>query len=488
MRKQVIKLGKNTIIYGVGNTLTRFIHLLLLPIFTAYLSPAEYGVLAILALLNFIAIPVFSLGLSAGMGPCYFEGDNETRKATTIWTAFLLILLSTLLLVALGYFFADWISLLAFQSIDHSWLVTLSLWGVSFQILSIPFSRRLQFEEKATLFIKITITSTLISIGLSVYMVVILKLGVYGMVVSQLIGHAIYMLLFMTTASYRMKFRFERTVCSELLKLGLPLVPSFAFLFILQHSNRYILQWFKGLDEVGIYSIGFNFGMVMGVVVGAFQTAWYPFFMSFMERQREAIHLFGRITTLYIFGAGAFCLLFFIAAKPIVVIMTQPSFHEAYLLVGLSASAQFLVGLFSLLLPAVYFSKDIKYVSIVQGVAACCSIGINLILIPPLGMLGAGIALALGYLLMVILLQVWNLMKTHAYLQITYEWVRVLKFVPVFIVIATMSLIDRELSLWTEFIFSIVLTVMLIVVMYTMLNTNEKNALLAYITRVNENS
>ena len=109
-----------------------------------------------------------------------------------------------------------------------------------------------------------------------------------------------------------------RTV-KELLRLGLPLVPSFAFLFILMHSNKYILEWHSGLEAVGIYSIGFNFGMAISIITGGIATAWYPFFMSYLNKLDEARLVFGRILTYYFLAIGLLCAAFFIFAKPIVV-------------------------------------------------------------------------------------------------------------------------------------------------------------------------
>ena len=474
MKQHFFKLGKNTIIYGVGTMLTRFISLLLLPLFTAYLTPADFGVIALLALLGAVLQPIFSLGLNAGMGPCYFENNNEKRKATTVWTAFSLLSASSLCLVTIAWLFPEILSRLLFQKPDYSWLVSLSVTGVALNILSTPFRMRLQFEEKAVWFVTLTLVSTLVTISLSVLMVVGMEWGVQGIILGQLIGFLINMLLFMFFSSRFTRFYLDKSIGEELLRLGLPLVPSFAFLFILMQSNQYILKWFRGLDEVGIYSIGFRLGMVMTVVVGAFQTAWYPFFMSYMTRQDEAKILFGRIFTYYIFGVGSLSLLFFIFAKPIVMILTQPEFHSAYQVVGLSASAQFFSGLFILLVPGIYFAKELKYVSIIQGTAAFISLILNITLISWIGLFGAGLALCLGYLTMVIFQQAWNRMRQSDYIEIVYEWRRVFKFAVLYLLIAVISLLKRDWTLLHESFFSAMLFVLLLVAVYRFFDLSER--------------
>jgi O-antigen/teichoic acid export membrane protein len=302
MKEQIFQLGKNSMIYGVGNMLTRFISLLLLPLFTAYLTPADYGVLALLALLSFVAQPVFSLGLSAAMGPSYFEGNDVRRKSETIWTAFLILVGSVTILISIAWLFPRQLSMLALQSPEYGHLVSLTLTGCAISILSKPFTQRIQFEERAKAFVIITLITSIISITLSVTTVVFLGWGVKGMVVSQLLGQTIHLLTFLAAGAKDTKFLYGKPIARELIGLGIPLVPSFAFLFILMQSNRYILQWFAGLEQVGIYSIGFSIGMVMSVATGAVSTAWYPFFMSYMEKQKDAEILFGKIFTYYIYG------------------------------------------------------------------------------------------------------------------------------------------------------------------------------------------
>lgn len=479
MREELARLSKSTLIYGVGGVLNRFISFLFLPVFTSYLSPADYGISSILGLLTFVATSVFSLGLGAGIGPSYFEGNNREQKERTIWTAFVLLIASALILGAFGLVFASHLSIVAFQTPQYGYLVTLTLLSTALNILTIPFTLRLQFEGWAAKFVTLTAVSTLSSISVSLFMVVILQRGIQGLIEGGLIVQVVNLFLFLAPTAPGLKFRLSRTLGKELLRLGVPLVPSFAFLFVLQQGNKYILQWFRGLDEVGIYAVGFNFGMVMNLVVSAFQNAWYPYFMSFMDKPDEGRRLFGRIFTYYVFGFGALSLLFYLAARPVVMLMTQPAFHEAYKVVGLSATAQFLIGVFSLLLPGVFFAKEVRYISGVQGIAAVASLALNLLLVPAFGLQGAGIALALGLLTMAVLQHCWNLRR--GYLPVQYEWLRVGLFALVYTVYAALALWDYDFSRVGAVLLFGGLAGLLPFCLYPLLDSHEKQALRRFI-------
>jgi O-antigen/teichoic acid export membrane protein len=475
MRQELARLSKNTLIYGVGGLANRFIGMLFLPVFTAYLSPADYGISAILSLVTFVAISVFSLGLGTGIGPCYFEGNRPEQKERTIWTAFLLLAGSAGILAAGGTLVAVPLSSVALGVKAHGHLVVLAILAGALNILQIPLTLRLQFEERAWLFALLGIASSLVATGSSLLLVVYFRRGVLGLMEAGVIWQALSLLLYLLPTLPRLAFRPSRSLAGELLRLGLPMVPSFAFLFVLQQANKYLLQWQRGIAEVGIYSLGFNFGLVMNLLVLAFQTAWYPYFMSFVDRQDEARVLFGRIVTYYVFGVGSLTLLFFLAARPAVMLLVQPPFREAYLAVGLSAACQFFIGIFGLLLPGIYYAREVRYLSLIQGIAACASIGLNLLLIPVAGMLGAAIALAAGALILAALQHAWN--RYRRYLDIHFEWSRLGSFAVVFVLYVVLTLWNPG---WTPLglaLFLGILACLLPAWLYLLLSPEERRAL-----------
>lgn len=484
IKEQLKRLSIGTAVYGIGQILNRFIGFLLLPLFTAYLSPVDYGVLAILGLITFMATSFFSLGIGGAAGVCYFDGNNRERKEETIWTSVFLLAGSTVFLAIFGVLFSRQISYVAFQKTDYSRLVMMTLFSSGATILASPFMLFLQFEEKAKTFVALTIVSTMFSVGLSCFLVIVLRRGVLGMVESTLIANSASLLLFASFVSVQLKVRTSFQVLRELLKIGIPLVPAFVMIFILQHANKYILQWLEGIATVGIYTIGFNIGLVMSLLVSAFQTAWLPYFMSFKERPDEARILFGRILTYYLFGFGTLSLLFFIFAKLVIMVMTQPPFLEAYTVVGLSAGASFVSGVFFIMLPGIYYAKDVKYVTVIQTISAGIEVALNILLISWYGLFGAAIALFFGFLAMVICIHAWNLRKKDTYIRIVYEWKRILQFSSIYVLFAIVMLWRRDLPLIGEGILSIVASGILAVLMYRLLNREEKNALVLFFKQV----
>jgi O-antigen/teichoic acid export membrane protein len=197
--------------------------------------------------------------------------------------------------------------------------------------------------------------------------------------------------------------------------------------------------------------------------------------MSFFERQEEASDIFGRLFTYYVLGFGGLCLFFFVMARPVVLLMTQPAFHQAYLTVGLSATAQFLIGAFSFLLPGIYFAKEMKYVSLVQAIATLASVVLNYTLIRNFGVLGAALGLALGMLVLVVVQHQWN--RRRRYLPVRYEWARIRVFGIVFLGYAIVTLSDVGLFGGGLLVFVGILGALIPGWLYFLLTTEERGLL-----------
>lgn len=479
MKQQILSLGKDSLIYGVGSVITRFIGLFTLPLFTAYLTPEEYGVLAMLALLTMVAQPLFSLGLGAAMGPCYFERDDVQNKSTVVWTTFFIHTLSSAFLIVIAWTYPAFIAKLVRLSEEHNLLIGLSLTGCAFTIIATAITARVQFEKQAKLYVVVTLITALTAIMVSIITVVVLGWGVKGMVIGQLSGNAITLLAFIFIALRNTRLFVSSAIAKELVRIGFPLIPSFAFIFIIMHGNKYILEWKSGLDAVGIYSIGFNLGMTISIVTSGIATAWFPFFLKYINRQSEAEEIFSRIFTYYVFGVGLLALFYFIFAKLVVVSLTAEAYHSAYHLVGFIAIANFSQTLFGFFLPGLYFNKEVKYVSIVQGVAALISLPLNYYLIIEMGVLGAAIGLAISNTLMAALMYGWNIVNKSRYPHVKYEWVRVLGFLAMACGVYVVNEYISVATIFNEIVKSVSITALAITATYFLLTCSERKFLLS---------
>ncbi len=473
MKTAILSLGRNSLIYGIGSVVIKFVNLVTLPLFTIYLTPSDYGVLAMLAMLSMVIEPIGSLGLSAAMGPKYFESECRTNKSRVVWSTFTITIITASAVITLAWLYPELLAKLVMLDPKYSDLVSLSLTSCGITIVTTSLISQVQFEKKVYVFVTFTLIAAISAIATSVYLVIFQKMGVIGMVYGQLVSNSLSLILFFVFALRYSRFALSLDLIFALLKKGVPLVPSFAFIFVLMHSNKYFLEFYHGLNAVGIYSVGYSLGMTVSLVTSGFVTAWYPFYMSYMTKQEEAKPVFKKIFSYYTILLGTLVLVYFILATPVVTTITHENFHEAQIVVGFVAMTLYLGGIYSLMVPAIYFKEEISVQSLIQGIAVIIFLPISAVIIKYLGILGAAISISLGHFVMAVLTHFWNRYRGSDYLQIDYDW-KILKifFVYFAVIVLIFEFINFD-NFFNNLIFSVIGIVITIYAMLAILKKSD---------------
>lgn len=469
------KLLKSSFIYGVGGILQKFIGLLLLPFFTSILTPKDYGVIALISLLSVGLVGFFNLGTGNSMGIIYFQEKDENKKSSIIWTNFILLFANTLILCLILIFFSKEISELMFRSTIYNEYVKLAIITLGITVIYNPFLDYLRMEEMAVKYLVITLIQTLIAIITSIVFVLILKWDLYGFFLASLCTSLTMFLIIYIFIIRKIQFTFNFKLIKPLVTIGFPSIWGlFAFL-IIDYADRQMIERFLGLDNLGIYSVGYSFGMMMLIFVGAFGSAWPPFFMSFVHKREEAKELFGLVLKYFVLVFGFIVILFFIIAKPTIVLMTDMKFYDAYTIIGLVALAYMLKGVYLVLLPGLYFEKKLIYQSMIEWVAAVVNIGFNLFLIPLYGIIGAAFATVISYCILVILS--WYIGKK--YLEVIYNWKKIHSSILIYLTIIFLILMinSHVETLILEVILSVLIIFICILMLYFILDKREKDFL-----------
>ena len=183
----------------------------------------------------------------------------------------------------------------------------------------------------------------------------------------------------------------------------MPLIPGALAVVLLQQAGLFFVQRDTGLHETGLFSIGYQIGLVMGLATGAFSSAWMPFFQSYVSRQNEAAPVFERVAMVYLAALGTITLAFFGLSRLAVELLTDPQFHDAWIFVGTFALGQFYLGFWGILLPGLYFARRTGLISAIHIVSAAAALIATPLLLKALGPIGAAIAQAVGFLLFIAL-------------------------------------------------------------------------------------
>lgn len=417
-----MKLFSNSAIYFSGSIASRLLSLLSLPFLTKVLTPEEYGVIAMLIMVGVFACSLLNMGLGTSIGEVYFREKGREHRSSAISTGFTIILLSHFLFVVLAWPLASMIEKVLFHKNEYTYAIEMMLIGQLIQNLAFPLQLKIQFEERAKVAAIAMTLSSVISVGLTIFLVVVMQRGLSGYAEAMVAGAIVQVFIYLGLS--RIDFtRIKRSMARELVHKGWPMILSFVFLFIMQYGVRLPIEWFGGLEVLGLYQIGASLAAPMGMVTSAFVSAWTPYALGFADKPNEASRALAAATRLYVVSVGAIVILVFLVSPWMARLLVAEKYYESYQVIGLSALWHYYSSIFMLLLPPVYFANEVaRTVVRVQAFTVLVFIAISIPLIKFAPLVGAGGAVALTGLALVFFQLLWNkALMSERYIQIGYD-------------------------------------------------------------------
>ncbi len=430
MFASIKRLTSHSAVYGISTILGRAISFLLLPLYTHYLPQEAYGVVSlVLAYLGIMTI-ISTYGVDAAFLRYYILAGKEEEKRDIFNTGFWSILLMSTMILFISFFFASPLADWLLDSASYRDVIILMAGILLFDsMMIIPFLL-LRAEERSTLFVILKVANVIVNFLTTYFFVVNLGRGVEGVFEANLISSVFTFVTVLPVSLRHLRPTMRRTVYMDLLKFGLPYLPSTLSVYLVDVIDRFILKQLTDVATVGLYSAGCKLGMLMNLMIAAFRFAWHPFFLS-TSKEPNAKAIFARIFTLFMLvcalcflGASLFIDEFVhlkIGAKTLFgkdywdSTSVVPAILLAYIFFG--AYVNFIIG--------IHLEKKTYYLPFITGLAAVVKIAGTYALVPILGMNGAALGTTLAYLAMAVALYVFA--QKLYYIQ--YEWTRLVKLV-----------------------------------------------------------
>ena len=394
---QAFRLLKHSLIYGFGNIVQKFLSIFLLPIYTRYLTPADYGILALLGILKMIVGTVTVCGLTNGISRYFhYTKQEKTSISEVIWSPFLFIsFLSVLIFLPLGLA-SGMISRIILDSDQYRYLVHLTLIGIFIGNLSGVGRSILILQEKVITASCINIVGILVGVVSGLFFVVHLRRGVTGLVEAGLTASIFMSVPVLMLTMGRFKPAFSLTILKKELKYSLPLVGVIFTSLFIDSSDRYALKVFLPLSEVGLYNMGYNLGLAMMIVVGGFCSAWPPYYHKH-NQNGEGQGLCDSVLKLYLL-VTSICVFALSMASPMAYrLLTTEKFHQAFTVVPWIAISYMLKGIYVIFVMGILVENKTSWQLYLKIAAALANIAGNLLLIPAIGREAAALTTLVSY-------------------------------------------------------------------------------------------
>jgi len=391
MFKKIWKLFTHSIVYGLGNSGNRLIGFFLLPVYTRYLTPEDYGVLAMVGMFGQVLFVMANMGQASAFFRTYYLHDEEEERETVLTTALWLILTVSFPIGLLALALSHPLGVLLTGNADYTWWVALGVGGIVFRLIGRIPLQVLRAHEESRRYAVWSFARTLVGLTTAILFVVGLQLGGRGVLMSQLMAELVLGVVLLPSTVRGLKLRYSSSDARDMLGYGIYLVPAGLLSFVIHLSDRFFLRTYLDLAVVGLYSLGYRLGEIISFPMQAFGLA-YPQFLFGNRKSDNAPELYARVFTYYFVILGAIWLAVSLLAEQIVQIAMAPDFHESYRVVPWIAGAYVCQGLAFVGDAGIKLTRKVKWRPVILAVAAVLNVGLNFWLIPRYGMMGAAIA------------------------------------------------------------------------------------------------
>jgi O-antigen/teichoic acid export membrane protein len=422
IRKQIGRLAKQSLVYGIGGIISRVVAIFLLPIYTSFLVPGSYGVVALLLAAEAVMVILLRAGIQNAFFRFYYLTSDPIKRRTVIRTSFWYTMIAATVGLVLGLVFAPEIATafnMPARQISLVRAASVFLWtDMNYQQQTAFF----RAEQRPTSYAIASVSNVIITICSTLLLVVVFQKGPIGLIVGNFTGTlCVYAVLLV----YRIRllgFEFDRRLYLAMEHFGLPLLPSALALWATKFSDRFFISHYFDKHVVGVYSFGVQIASALVLAITAFQLAW-PAFAYSIKDDDEARHTYGYVLTYFLYFMTWVAVALSLLA-PFLAHLLAPHNHSYWPgadVVPVLAFGSVIFAGYSVVVISIGRVRKTGANWIITGLGALADVGLNILLIPRMGMIGAAWALLGAYGAMFIAMS-WRAQRVF---YVPYQWRRI---------------------------------------------------------------
>jgi O-antigen/teichoic acid export membrane protein len=433
LSSQLFELSRHSLIYGVGGLVSRFLGIIMLPLYTSYVSVGDYGRIELLMTVMAVAVVVIRGGANFGFIRFYFLDKDRAYRTRLVRTVFWAQMGYSTLALVLCIVFAPQISRLL--GVNYQPGANLQGSGTSLVIATAvllwvnvnyaQMTNLFRAEKRSTAFTAATLLNIGITVPLTVILVVVYREGPLGIIVGNLSGTLVVFIALLGYRREQLGLQFDAKLLRTMNKFGFPLMAAALAIWVTNFGDRLmiskLLHGTYRFNQLGQYSLAYKITSGMVLLFTAFQVAW-PAFAYSIEDEKSAKRAYSYVLTYLMFLAAWVAIGLSLFAPWLAHFLgRKPGFWPAAEAIPALAFANVFFAGFVVVTIATGRIRQTKFNWIAATAAAILNFTLNLWLIPAYGMLGAAYATLAGYVLLM-LVRTWNAQKIYP---VRYQWRRV---------------------------------------------------------------
>jgi len=397
--RQLRNLSRDVLYYGIGGTFGQLIGFITVPILTRVFTVNEYGAIDLIINLDALVFLTASLNIGYGELRLYYDLPPEDRDTQNVLISTITLVYATVIALfpILVSIFSPQISTVLFGSVERTEAVRIGLIAQTVQLLWAQFVLVQRIFRRPKQYVFLNLGNTVVNFIALIILVVAFRTGLPGYFWAQVVGWGMMAAwgFYLTRADLKPKFSWK--LLSAAAVLGVPAFPSMVFNWITTASNRFFLNLFSGVEQVGYFILVHKVTLPLLLIFMAFSLAWEPYLLTILRRPNvsEICRSVLKYYTLLILALGG-CLIFF--AREVFFIFAPANYQAGVPAVGIYVLRHLFLGMMGVTNAGIGVAKKPVYVSVIYGSGALVVIAMNLVLTRHLGLFGAALAEMLGFM------------------------------------------------------------------------------------------
>lgn len=425
MLEHFLRLARNSLGYLAASVIPAFLGVLLLPLYTRFLTPDDYGITATAASIAAFLTAFYQLGLLAAYGRFYFDYRHDvTELKRHISTIAIFLGLHGLLLTIIITTLLNGPFERLLPGVPFSPHIQIAIWSGYFQLIFMLRLNLYRTEMRAYRFLALSVAHVATTAVLTILFVVVLRQGALGYLTAMLIANGVFSGVSLCLLRQYLIPVVDRAKLKAGLRYGLPLIPHIVGLWMFQTVDRLMLTSMVNSAETGLYSVGFAVSQAVTLVASAVNYAWSPFFYAQMkDRGDDAKPEVARFVTYWVLAMSFAFLLTSGFSRELVTVLAASSYRQAYHVVTPVALGLLFGGFYFVVVNPLFWLRRTPLIATATLSSGVLNIVLNLLFIPTMQMIGAAVATALSNLFCLLFIAFFSLRL----FPVAYEFRRLVK-------------------------------------------------------------
>jgi O-antigen/teichoic acid export membrane protein len=387
---------KDSIVYLIPTVISRGLALILLPLYTRVLSPADYGSLDLLVVFAGIVKLTVALEVTQGVARYFGSEQDPVNKIAYASSALWFSVFAYSVFAAIALLFSDQLApiVMGREGLKRAYQLGIVFIWISgiFYVVQNQFRWGLRSRRYAELSLIMAVVTGVVSISLTYG----LELGLEGLIIGMIVGAAVPTCV--ALAAYENNFRLviDRRRLSEMLRFSFPLVFSSIAVWVNWYADRLMINYFLSVDDVGLYGVAYRVASIVGFAMLGFQSALTPLIYVHYQSPDTPDKL-ARIFRIFVFIALSGVLVLTVWVDRLLLFLTTTEYFSAALLIVILIPGILLSNM-HIFMPGAGIEKKTHLIVIVNVAGGLLNIGLNVLLIPAYGLTGAAISTSGSFL------------------------------------------------------------------------------------------